>query len=165
MMLHRARFEGNRQRFAVGPVALEIHQHQPARKKIVQHRSPALLAGEDLVPVEHHQFGRIGSEQHHILLAETIGAIDRAKAFEHILAKADRVLDHLQRRADNRQSLFARNMRQLLFAGRFHPLRVGAFLIGITMRFCCDCGQRKSPEAPFCCTLATFMNVSKMLHS
>ena len=43
IMPHRPRLECNRQRPAVGPVMVEIHQHQPAREQLVENRPPALL--------------------------------------------------------------------------------------------------------------------------
>ena len=149
MVLHRSRLEGNRERLAVGSVPVKIHQHQSAREEIVEHRPPTLLAGKYLVLVEHHQFGGIGAEQHDILLAETEGAINRTIAFEHILAETNRVLEHLQRRTQYRQALFAGNMRQLLLARWLHPMRVSGFLIGIAMRFCGNCRQGKAPELWF----------------
>ena len=131
VMPHRLRLEGDRHHLAIGAVVLEIHQHQPAREQQVEHRAPALFGREHLVAIEQHQLVRVGAEHDDRWPAERVVAIDRAVGRHHPLRESERILEHLEGVAEERQPVFAGNPRDRSRRVERQPMRVGFDRVGV----------------------------------
>ena len=59
-----------------------------------------------------------------------IGAENLSIGFDHMRAISWRIAQHAECRADNRQAIFARNMRKLVNLFARHPMRVRSFAMG-----------------------------------
>ena len=141
-MPHRPRLERNRQRAAVGPVMVEIDQHQSAGEKLVEHRTPTLFGGEQLVPVEQHQLVRIGPDQADIPPPERPVLVDRTVGGIHPLRKGVRIGQHLEGVADQRPAPLARDMVQrvrwqLLAPVLGHAFGASPIVVGAEMAASC----------------------------
>ena len=112
---HRFGLERDRKRTAVDPVMIEIHQHQPAREQLVEHRAPALFGTEDLVLVEQQQLVRLGPDQRDLPAAEGAVLVDLAVGLDHPVGKGVRIGEHGEGVADHRPARIARDMRQIGF--------------------------------------------------
>ena len=113
VVAHRLWLERDRQRLAVGPVMVEIHQHQPAREQLVEDRAPALLAGENLLAVEQHQFVRVRADQRHGRPAERLVAVHAPVFFHHRAGEGGRIGQHPEGVADDGQARLAGNVREV----------------------------------------------------
>lgn len=60
---------------------------------------------------------------------------------KHLAAESDRILDHLQGGAQDRDPFFSGNMRQLVLTWWLYPMRVRRFRIGMSVGLIYNCRQ------------------------
>ena len=138
IMPHRLGLEGDRKRAAIDPVMLEIDQHQAPREELVEHRSPALLTGEDLVLVEQKQLVGLGADQRDLPSAERAVLVNLAVGLDHPVCKGVRIGEHREGVADDGPARLARDMRQIGVAqAQFAPVArvIGGGRVGRTRDF------------------------------
>jgi hypothetical protein len=103
----------------------------------VEYRAPTLVAGEDLVPVEQHQFVGVCPNQIDIAHAETVGAEHPTIGLQHVPAVSGRVGQNPQGRADHRQPVLTGDMIQRALRQPLRPVR------GLELDRCMWLGERR----------------------
>ena len=110
---HRPGLERHRQRAAVQAMLLEIQQHQPARKQQAENPVPSHSVEENCLAWSNSTSSLAsGPSSDEAGLAEQMAAIDQAVFCGLPFDLSLGVGEHLQRLADQRPALVARNMRQ-----------------------------------------------------
>ena len=125
-MAHWLRLKRDGEGTTVDPVVVKINEHEPARKQLIEHRSPALLAGENLVLVEQDQLVCLSANQRNVPAAEGPYLVDLAIGLNHALGEGMGVGQLRERVAYERISRLAGDVGNVCFV-RFSiaPMRKG----------------------------------------
>ena len=125
-MAHWLRLERDGERTAINPVVIKIDEHKPAREQLIQHGSPTLLAGENLVLVEQDQLVCLSADQRNVPAAKGPDLVDLAIGLNHALGEGMGVGQLRERVAYERISRLAGDVGNVCFV-RFSiaPMRKG----------------------------------------
>jgi hypothetical protein len=109
---HRVRLEGDGQHAPVNAVLVEIEQHQPAGKQLVEDDAPPERGRELLLRIKEHQLVGFGSEHGDVGMAKRAATVNHAVALHAPLDEPPVVGDDRQRVADERPAVVAGNVRK-----------------------------------------------------
>ena len=124
IVAHRSRLECDRQRAAVSPVVIEIHQHQPTREQPIQYGAPPLFGRKQLFAVEQDQLIGVRPDQRHVPAAKGLVLVDPSIFGDHRLGHAMRIREHFEGIADKRPAFFAWDVgKRILIRIALRPMR------------------------------------------